>query len=38
MRPLIRPDGESWTSVFPIKNRASLTVFTGNSERRKQRI
>src|SRR5205807_1986859 len=38
MRPLTRPAGRSWTTTFPMRKRASLTVSDGSSQRRRWRI
>jgi hypothetical protein len=38
MRPLTRPAGNSCTTTFPIRNRASSTVSLGNSARRNRRM
>src|SRR5690349_11795203 len=38
MRPLVRPSGESRTSVFPIRKRASVAVSIGRSARFSLRI
>src|SRR5271169_6484605 len=37
MRPLTRPSGSSWTTIFPMRKRASSTVSVGSSERRRRR-
>src|SRR5207244_8316360 len=38
IRPLRRPAGRSWTTIFPMRKRAKLTVLAGSSVRRRRRI